>query len=61
MLKKKCPAIETVIQYKPGAGGGLMWAQMNTLPADGLNVVGINLPHIVLQPMEGRSRTRPKT
>jgi tripartite-type tricarboxylate transporter receptor subunit TctC len=26
---------------------------MNTLPADGLNVVGINLPHIVLQPMEG--------
>ena len=22
VLKKKCPAIETVIQYKPGAGGG---------------------------------------
>jgi tripartite-type tricarboxylate transporter receptor subunit TctC len=38
VLKKKCPAIETVIQYKAGAGGGLMWAQMNTLPADGLNV-----------------------
>ena len=53
MLKKKCPAIETVIQYKAGAGGGLMWAQMNTLPADGLNIVGVNLPHIVLQPMEG--------
>ena len=30
-----------------------MWSQMNTLPADGLNVVGVNLPHIVLQPMEG--------
>jgi tripartite-type tricarboxylate transporter receptor subunit TctC len=53
VLKKKCPAIETVIQYKAGAGGGLMWSQMNTLPADGLNVVGVNLPHIVLQPMEG--------
>ncbi len=53
VLKKKCPAIETVVQYKAGAGGGLMWAQMNTLPADGLNIVGINLPHIVLQPMEG--------
>src|SRR5215471_16603478 len=53
VLKKKCPAIDTVIQYKPGAGGGLMWAQMNNLPADGLNVVGINLPHIVLQPIEG--------
>ena len=21
VLKKKCPAIETIIQYKPGAGG----------------------------------------
>src|SRR2546427_2154803 len=54
VLKKKCPAIDTIIQYKPGAGGGLMWAQLNTLPGDGLNVVGINLPHIVLQPLEGQ-------
>ena len=53
VLKKKCPAIETIIQYKPGAGGGLLWAQMNQLPPDGLNIVGVNLPHIVLQPMEG--------
>src|SRR5215472_15889118 len=53
VLKKKCPAIDTVIQYKPGAGGGLMWAQMNNLPGDGFNIVGINLPHIVFQPMEG--------
>jgi tripartite-type tricarboxylate transporter receptor subunit TctC len=54
VLKKKCPAIDSIIQYKPGAGGGLMWAQINTLPADGVNVVGINLPHIVLQPLEGQ-------
>ena len=54
VLKKRCPKIETVIQYKPGAGGGLMWAQMNGLPGDGYNVVGINLPHIVLQPLEGQ-------
>jgi tripartite-type tricarboxylate transporter receptor subunit TctC len=54
VLKRKCPAIETVIQYKPGAGGGVMWAQMNALPGDGLNIVGINLPHIVLQPFEGQ-------
>jgi tripartite-type tricarboxylate transporter receptor subunit TctC len=54
VLKKKCPAIDSIIQYKPGAGGGLMWAQINTLPGDGLNVVGINLPHIVLQPLEGQ-------
>src|SRR3989454_3622362 len=54
VLKKRCPAVETIIQYKPGAGGGLMWAQMNQLPSDGLNIVGINLPHIVLQPLEGQ-------
>ena len=54
VLKRKCPAIETVIQYKPGAGGGLMWAQMNQLAGDGSNIVGINLPHIVFQPLEGQ-------
>src|SRR6266699_276114 len=54
VLKKRCPAIETIIQYKPGAGGGLMWAQMNQLSGDGLNIVSINLPHIVLQPLEGQ-------
>jgi tripartite-type tricarboxylate transporter receptor subunit TctC len=54
VLKKKCPAIDMIVQYKPGAGGGLMWAQMNQLPADGLNIVGVNLPHIVFQPLEGQ-------
>ena len=54
VLKKKCPSIETVIQYKPGAGGGLMWAQMNQLAGDGTHIVGINLPHIVFQPIEGQ-------
>ena len=53
VLKKKCGAIDTVIQYKAGAGGALMWTQMNQLPGDGLNVVGVNLPHIVFQPIEG--------
>ena len=53
VLKKKCPAIETIIQYKAGAGGALMWTQMNQLPPDGANVVGVNLPHIVFQPIEG--------
>src|SRR5688572_10391968 len=54
VLKKRCPAIETIIQYKPGAGGGLMWSQMNQLAGDGLNIVGVNLPHIVFQPIEGQ-------
>ena len=54
VLKRRCPAIETIIQYKPGAGGSLMWSQMNGLAGDGTNIVGINLPHIVFQPIEGQ-------
>lgn len=54
VLKKKCPSIETILQYKAGAGGALMWSQMNQLPGDGLNIVGVNLPHIVFQPIEGQ-------
>ena len=54
VLKKKCPAIDTVIQYKAGAGGALLWSTLNTLPGDGVNIAGVNLPHMVLQPMEGQ-------
>jgi tripartite-type tricarboxylate transporter receptor subunit TctC len=53
LMHKKCPGIETIVQYKAGAGGALMWTEMNRLPADGLNVVGVNLPHIVFQPIQG--------
>ena len=56
VLKKKCAAIDTVVQYKAGAGGGVMWSQMNTLPGDGVNIVGINLPHMVLQTLEGQAQ-----
>ncbi|HEY9445636.1 MAG TPA: tripartite tricarboxylate transporter substrate binding protein [Burkholderiales bacterium] len=56
VFKKKHHNVEMIIQYKPGAGGGLLWSQMNNTSmysADGYNVFGINLPHIVLQPLEG--------
>jgi tripartite-type tricarboxylate transporter receptor subunit TctC len=54
VLKKKCPAIDTIVQYKAGGGGAVLWSSANTLPADGLNIYGINLPHVVLQPLEGQ-------
>ena len=40
------------IQYKPGAGGAASWAQLNGMAADGYTVMGTNLPHIILQPMQ---------
>lgn len=54
VLKKKCPAIDTVVQYKAGGGGAIMWSSANTLPGDGTHIYGINLPHVVLQPLEGQ-------
>jgi tripartite-type tricarboxylate transporter receptor subunit TctC len=44
---------QMVVINRPGAGGGLVWGQLNSLPNDGYTVAGINLPHIVLQPLEG--------
>ena len=44
---------ELVIESKAGAGGALAWSQLNSMPGDGYTVMGTNLPHIVLQPLEG--------
>jgi len=44
---------DMIVVNKPGAGGGLAWSQMNNTPGDGYTIVGVNLPHIVLQPLEG--------
>ncbi|MET0203523.1 MAG: tripartite tricarboxylate transporter substrate binding protein [Casimicrobiaceae bacterium] len=44
---------DLIVVNKPGAGGALAWSQMNAMPADGHTIVGVNLPHIVLQPLEG--------
>lgn len=54
VLKAKCPAIDTIVQYKAGAGGALLWNQFNQMAADGVTVGGVNLPHIVFQPLEGQ-------
>jgi len=40
------------IQYKAGAGGAATWSQLNGMPADGYTIVGTNLPHLILQPLE---------
>ena len=40
-----------LIQYKPGAGGSIGWANLVKQKADGYFMSGINIPHIILQPM----------
>jgi len=44
---------ELVVESKAGAGGALAWSQLNQFPGDGSTIMGTNLPHLVLQPLEG--------
>lgn len=53
-VASKLTGKEFVVQNKAGAGGALAWSQLNSLPGDGYTVVGSNLPHIILQPLEGQ-------
>lgn len=43
---------DLVISYKPGGGGAVGWAQLNQMKADGYNIMGINLPHIIIKPQQ---------
>lgn len=44
---------QLVVQYQPGGGGAVGWSQLNTMAADGSVIMGVNLPHIVIQPQTG--------
>ncbi len=43
---------DLVVSYKPGGGGAVGWAELNRLTGDGYTIMGVNLPHIVLQPAQ---------
>jgi len=41
-----------IVVNRAGAGGALVWSQLNTYPNDGSNVIGVNIPHVILQPLQ---------
>ena len=43
---------DLIISYKPGGGGAVGWSQLNGMPGDGYNIMGVNLPHIVVKPRQ---------
>ena len=40
-----------VINYVPGAGGGLCWSKLTAVKPDGYTIGGFSIPHIILQPI----------
>ena len=43
--------VKIQIQYKPGGGGSIGWANLVKQKPDGYFISGINIPHIILQPL----------
>lgn len=43
---------DLVVSYQPGGGGAVGWASLNGLNDDGQTIMGVNLPHIVIQPAQ---------
>ncbi len=43
--------VKIQVQYKPGGGGSLGWANLVKQKATGYYLSGINIPHIILQPL----------
>jgi tripartite-type tricarboxylate transporter receptor subunit TctC len=48
---EKILGVPIVVNYMPGAGGALAWTKFSQMKPDGYNVCGINIPHIILQPL----------
>lgn len=48
---EKALGTKIIVEYKPGAGGALAWSQFSKAKPDGYTVCGINIPHIILQPL----------
>ncbi len=43
---------KVIVDYKVGGGGALGWAEAARGKPDGYQVTGINIPHIILMPMQ---------
>ncbi len=48
---EKMLGVSIVVNYLPGAGGALAWTKFAKTKPDGYTVCGINIPHIILQPL----------
>lgn len=50
-LLEKILGVKVVIEYRPGGGGSVGWARLVKQKPDGYFISGINIPHIILQPL----------
>jgi len=51
-LLEKYLGQKVIVDYKVGGGGALGWSELVRAKPDGYLICGINIPHIILQPMQ---------
>jgi tripartite-type tricarboxylate transporter receptor subunit TctC len=51
-LLEKILGQKIIVDYKVGGGGALGWSELVHSKPDGYLIAGINIPHIILQPMQ---------
>jgi tripartite-type tricarboxylate transporter receptor subunit TctC len=51
-LLEKILGQKVIVDYKVGGGGALGWSELVRSQPDGYLMSGINIPHIILQPMQ---------
>jgi tripartite-type tricarboxylate transporter receptor subunit TctC len=51
-LLEKILGVKIIVDYKVGGGGALGWSELVRARPDGYLICGINIPHIILQPMQ---------
>ncbi|MGQ9696165.1 MAG: tripartite tricarboxylate transporter substrate binding protein [Thermodesulfobacteriota bacterium] len=52
---EKILGVKIVIDYKVGGGGALGWSELVRGKPDGYLMAGINIPHIILQPLQQKT------
>ena len=52
---------DITVQYKPGGGGSVGWSSLNAEKGDGSVIMGVNLPHIIMQPIAKGEKAGYKT
>lgn len=52
---EKILGVKVIVDYKVGGGGALGWSELVRSKPDGYLMSGINIPHIILQPLQQKT------
>jgi tripartite-type tricarboxylate transporter receptor subunit TctC len=52
---EKILGVKVIVDYKVGGGGALGWSELARAKPDGYFMSGINIPHIILQPLQQKT------